>query len=31
MVTSAIRGVFKTDPASRAEVLALLYGTSRHE
>ncbi|MCC6659854.1 MAG: GTP cyclohydrolase I FolE [Phycisphaerales bacterium] len=29
MVTNAIRGVFKTDPASRAEVLALLYGTSR--
>lgn len=29
MVTNAIRGIFKTDPASRAEVLALLYGTSR--
>ncbi|HMN41261.1 MAG TPA: GTP cyclohydrolase I FolE [Phycisphaerales bacterium] len=29
MVTSAIRGVFKTDQASRAEVLALMHGTSR--
>jgi GTP cyclohydrolase I len=29
MVTSAIRGVFQTDPASRAEVLALIHGTSR--
>lgn len=29
MVTSAIRGIFQTDPSSRGEVLALLYGTSR--
>jgi len=29
MVTSAIRGIFQTDPASRSEVLALIYGTSR--
>lgn len=29
MVTSAIRGVFKTDQASRSEVLALIHGTSR--
>jgi GTP cyclohydrolase I len=30
MVTSAIRGIFQTDAASRGEVLALIYGTSRH-
>ena len=29
MVTSAIRGVFQTDAASRSEVLALIYGTAR--
>lgn len=29
MVTSAIRGIFQTDPASRSEVLALIYGTAR--
>ncbi len=29
MVTSAIRGIFQTDDASRGEVLALIYGTSR--
>lgn len=29
MVTSAIRGVFQSDAASRGEVLALIYGTAR--
>jgi GTP cyclohydrolase I len=27
MVTSALRGIFKENPASRAEVLALMYGS----
>jgi GTP cyclohydrolase I len=26
MVTSALRGIFKTDAASRAEVLSLIHG-----
>lgn len=29
LVTSAIRGIFQRDHASRGEVLALIYGTSR--
>ena len=29
MVTSAIRGIFQTDAASRGEALALIYGTAR--
>jgi GTP cyclohydrolase I len=28
MVTSALRGIFKENPASRAEVLALLCGNA---
>jgi GTP cyclohydrolase I len=28
MVTSELRGIFKTNPASRAEVLSLVYGTA---
>jgi GTP cyclohydrolase I len=27
MVTSALRGIFQENPASRAEVLALMHGT----
>ena len=27
MVTSALRGIFKENPASRAEILSLMYGT----
>lgn len=30
MVTSALRGSFRTNPASRAEVLSLMYGTASH-
>lgn len=29
MVTSALRGCFKDEPASRAEILSLMYGSSR--
>ena len=29
MVTSALRGVFKDNPASRAEILSLMHGTDR--
>ena len=29
MVTSAIRGIFQSDPARRSEVFALIHGTSR--
>ncbi len=29
MVTSALRGIFKENPSSRAEMLALIYGTER--
>ena len=28
MVTSALRGIFKENPASRAEILSLMYGTA---
>jgi len=28
MVTSALRGIFKENPASRAEILSLMYGSS---
>ena len=28
MVTSALRGIFKENPASRAEILALMYSTN---
>jgi GTP cyclohydrolase I len=28
MVTSELRGIFKTNPASRAEILSLMYGTA---
>jgi GTP cyclohydrolase I len=28
MVTSALRGIFQENPASRAEVLALIHGNS---
>jgi GTP cyclohydrolase I len=28
MVTSELRGIFKKDPASRAEILSLMYGTA---
>jgi len=27
MVTSELRGIFKENPASRAEILSLMYGT----
>lgn len=30
MVTSELRGIFKENPASRAEILALMYGTVGH-
>ncbi|HZL34580.1 MAG TPA: GTP cyclohydrolase I FolE [Tepidisphaeraceae bacterium] len=30
MVTSELRGIFKENPASRAEILSLMYGTARH-
>ena len=30
MVTSELRGVFKENPASRAEILSLMYGTTGH-
>lgn len=30
MVTSALRGIFKDNPASRAEMLALIHGTDGH-
>jgi GTP cyclohydrolase I len=29
MVTSALRGIFKENPASRAEILSLMYGSTR--
>jgi GTP cyclohydrolase I len=29
MVTSELRGIFKENAASRAEVLSLIYGTGR--
>jgi GTP cyclohydrolase I len=28
MVTSALRGIFKDNPASRAEILSLMHGTN---
>ena len=28
MVTSALRGIFKDNPASRAEILSLMHGSS---
>ncbi len=28
MVTSALRGLFKENPSSRAEILSLMYGTT---
>jgi GTP cyclohydrolase I len=28
MVTSELRGIFKENPASRAEILSLMYGTA---
>jgi GTP cyclohydrolase I len=28
MVTSALRGIFKENPASRSEILALMHGTN---
>jgi GTP cyclohydrolase I len=28
MVTSELRGIFKENPASRAEILSLMYGTT---
>jgi len=31
MVTSALRGIFKENPASRAEILSLMYGKSGNE
>jgi GTP cyclohydrolase I len=30
MVTSELRGIFKENPASRAEILSLIYGTAGH-
>ena len=30
MVTSELRGIFKENPASRAEILSLMYGTAGH-
>jgi GTP cyclohydrolase I len=30
MVTSELRGIFKENPASRAEILSLMYGAARH-
>jgi GTP cyclohydrolase I len=29
MVTSALRGIFKENPSSRAEMLSLIYGTEK--
>lgn len=31
MVTSELRGIFKENPASRAEILSLIYGTAGHK
>ena len=31
MVTSALRGIFKENPASRAEILSLMYGGTDHK
>jgi GTP cyclohydrolase I len=31
MVTSELRGIFKENPASRAEILSLMYGTAGHK
>jgi GTP cyclohydrolase I len=31
MVTSALRGIFKENPSSRAEVLALISGNANHK
>jgi GTP cyclohydrolase IA len=28
MVTSELRGIFKENPSSRAEILALMYGSA---
>jgi GTP cyclohydrolase IA len=29
MVTSALRGIFKENPASRSEILSLMYGQTK--